>query len=122
MRDGKKSGIEVAIKENKKKSVLVFEMSLNFLPIFGDVHWSLIVLINIGELPQKNKSCILHLDSIKGHHKASMIKSTLYKWLAAQFYADYQKNAPMDETTIPFLRVDGTCYITGEAYYTSKSC
>ncbi|KAM0971960.1 hypothetical protein COP2_020250 [Malus domestica] len=72
------------------RKVDLFEKDYIFIPINFNLHWSLIVICHLGEVPKHNGGdsgnllkvpCILHMDSIKGSHTGlkNLIQSYLWE-------------------------------------------
>ncbi|CAN6542887.1 unnamed protein product [Malus baccata var. baccata] len=72
------------------RKVDLFEKDYIFIPINFNLHWSLIVISHLGEVPKHNGGdsrnllkvpCILHMDSIKGSHTGlkNLIQSYLWE-------------------------------------------
>ncbi|KAM1574319.1 hypothetical protein COP1_044188 [Malus domestica] len=72
------------------RKVDLFERDYIFIPINFNLHWSLIVICHLGEVPKHNDGesgnsrkvpCILHMDSIKGSHTGlkNLIQSYLWE-------------------------------------------
>ncbi|XP_068312831.1 probable ubiquitin-like-specific protease 2B isoform X4 [Pyrus communis] len=72
------------------RKVDLFERDYIFIPINFNLHWSLIVICHLGEVPKHNDGesgnslkvpCIIHMDSIKGSHTGlkNLIQSYLWE-------------------------------------------
>ena len=78
------------------KRIDIFKKKFLFMPIGGNSHWTLCVIVNAGGLLNKlqssnNVSFMLFLDSKEGLHNFDIVASTVRKWLNYSAHQNYRK-------------------------------
>ena len=102
---------------SKKKRIDVFEKKFIFVPVNGDLHWSLCVIVNpglIGKAQAESDSleseldeewpCILFLDSLKMHRK-NQIAKIMRAWLNFEWNRSEHKQKGLDPFTVKSMRL-----------------
>ncbi|GFH57133.1 hypothetical protein CTEN210_13609 [Chaetoceros tenuissimus] len=83
-------GVESVVSWTAKKNIDIFEKKYVFVPVNKDIHWSLLVIVNPGNIisDDDEEACnrnlehpyVLFMDSLRAHKK-SKLQRTLYTWL-----------------------------------------
>ncbi|GFH58426.1 hypothetical protein CTEN210_14902 [Chaetoceros tenuissimus] len=105
-------GVESVKSWTAKKNIDIFEKKYVFVPVNKDIHWSLLVIVNPGNIfsdddeEARNQNLehpyILFMDSLRAHKKARLQK-TLHKWLNAEAarLGKFDRKDPYENSTCP---------------------
>ena len=77
---------------HEKKGVDVLQKQFILIPIHGDDHWSLFVVVNPGHIKNSEKkvTCGLHLDPLVKCHDTGGTKSKVCSWLCKAWRAKHK--------------------------------
>jgi sentrin-specific protease 7 len=118
-------GVESVMSWTAKKNIDIFEKKYIFVPVNKDIHWSLLVIVNPGNIVSDNdeEACnqnlehpyILFMDSLRAHNKAKLQK-TLYKWLNAEAarLLKFDRKDPYEDLTCPVEIASGKLFLIFE--------
>ena len=70
--------------DDGSKNINIFNKAFVFIPIYYAVHFSLVILVNLGSLFDKENSklpLLIHLDSLPGHHDMDETSSIVREWV-----------------------------------------
>ena len=107
------SGLPQVESWTRSRNIDIFQKKIVIIPINEQSHWSLVVIVNPGEIQNSipkvkpNKSgampCMFHLDSLQIHNTKAHCKK-LYQWLEREWYF-FHKKTPyhFNEDTMPFF-------------------
>ena len=88
----KKNGPDAVLSWTEKKDINIFEKKLIFIPVHADLHWSLLVVVNPGQIANvynddipetEDHSFILFLDSLKMHNQ-HVYADHIRQWLNSE--------------------------------------
>jgi len=95
--------IGLASKYTNSRGINIFNKKMIVIPVNGQRHWSLAVLINCGHTVEAKSfsefPMLLFLDSLPGIHKMKEVKDNLLRWLNGEFDRLYPQKKPDPFTT-----------------------
>ena len=92
-------GVGSITKWTANKNINIFEKKFIFIPVNKNLHWSLSVVINCGEIMKHNERiesstehpldapvpCLLFLDPMTNYHERTTVQKNILKWLNAEW-------------------------------------
>ena len=91
------NGIEAVKRWTSKKNINIFKKRYVFIPIHGDLHWSLFLIVNPGNFGKDEEAFgLFHLDSL-GLHNSEKIYKNISGWLKNEYFRIYPNN-PQTQT------------------------
>ena len=118
-------GVESVMSWTAKKNIDIFEKKYIFVPVNKDIHWSLLVIVNPGNIVSDdddeawNKNMehpyILFMDSLRAHKK-SKLQKTLHTWLNAEAarLRKFDRKDPYENLTCPVEIASGKLFLIFE--------
>ena len=126
----KDEGPEAVDSWTEKKGINIFEKKLVFIPINADLHWTLLVIVNPGQIANhynsdlpatEDHSSILFFDSLNDVHNKSYYAKHIRQWLNSEHKRLGREKVgdrsdPFDCQSIPMASPEGmyfnfTCFI-----------
>ena len=108
-------------KKRNPRRVDIFTKKLVFIVINKDLHWSLMALVNPGQIFLNTKlgkddemapSFLLHFDSLAPLHDGKEIAKNIYSWLqnqALNLHDDQAAGVTINSRTLPLCLPNGKC-------------
>jgi Ulp1 family protease len=126
----KEKGPEAVVSWTEEKGINIFEKKFVFIPVNAGLHWTLVVIVNPGQIANhynsdlpatEDHSSILFFDSLKDFHNKSVnakhirqLLNSEHKRLGCEKVGD--RSDPFDCQSIPMASSEGmyfnfTCFI-----------